>query len=185
MVPSHSNQRLYKRIVLLILRSQTKSQLVIIIVNLLSTKTVYSMSKMKTTTSLMAHLFLLNLDEFYANDMDRDGFNTTDAGDGIIDACPNIPGNSTQDRMGCIDKDGDGWSNQYEFEQDVQDSGFFDDPTQWNDTDRDGFGDNPLGNNGDKCPLYAAIDSVDGCPDDTDEDGVFDMEDNCPDTARS
>ena len=126
---------------------------------------------------------ILNLDEFYANDMDRDGFNTTDAGDGIIDACPNIPGNSTQDRMGCIDKDGDGWSNQYEFEQDVQDSGFFSDPTQWNDTDRDGFGDNPLGNNGDQCPLYAAIDSVDGCPDDTDEDGVFDMDDNCPDTA--
>ena len=130
---------------------------------------------------------ILNLDEFYANDMDRDGVNTSDTGDGIVDACPNIPGNSTQDRMGCIDKDGDGWSNQYEFEQDVQDSGFFDDSTQWNDTDRDGFGDNPLGNNGDQCPLHAAIDSDDGCPDDTDGDGVFDMSGNtvvdvCPDT---
>ena len=30
---------------------------------------------------------------------------------------------------------------------------FIDDPTQWNDTDGDGYGDNPLGNSPDSCPI--------------------------------
>ena len=132
-------------------------------------------------------------------DEDNDGYNTTDQGDGVVDAfpsdgtqwddtdddgygdnpapanepdaCPNTPGTSTEDRYGCPDADGDGWSDEgdwavldpsqwvdadedgygdnYLFELDeyqyhVNQSGdaFPNDPTQWNDTDGDGFGDN-------------------------------------------
>ena len=81
-------------------------------------------------------------------------------------------GNSTNDRYGCVDDDGDGWSNagddfinnptQY---SDVDGDGYGDnqsvgatmsdafpnDGTQ-NDTDGDGYGDNPYGNQGDKFP---------------------------------
>lgn len=132
-------------------------------------------------------------------DEDNDGYNTTDQGDGVVDAfpsdgtqwddtdndgygdnpapanepdaCPSTPGTSTEDRYGCPDADGDGWSDEgdwavldpsqwvdadedgygdnYLFELDeyqyhVNQSGdaFPNDPTQWNDTDGDGFGDN-------------------------------------------
>ena len=132
-------------------------------------------------------------------DEDNDGYNTTDQGDGVVDAfpsdgtqwddtdgdgygdnpapanepdaCPTTSGTSTQDRYGCPDADGDGWSDEgdwavldpsqwvdadedgygdnYLFELDeyqyhVNQSGdaFPNDPTQWNDTDGDGYGDN-------------------------------------------
>ncbi|MEC7089532.1 MAG: hypothetical protein VXW82_03525, partial [Candidatus Thermoplasmatota archaeon] len=132
-------------------------------------------------------------------DEDNDGYNTTDQGDGVVDAfpsdgtqwddtdddgygdnpapanepdaCPTTPGTSTEDRYGCPDADGDGWSDEgdwavldpsqwvdadedgygdnYLFDLDeyqyhVNQSGdaFPNDPTQWNDTDGDGFGDN-------------------------------------------
>ena len=106
------------------------------------------------------------------SDWDGDGF-----GDELIgyegDACPSQYGNSTNDRYGCVDDDGDGWSNagddftsnptQY---SDVDGDGYGDnqsvgatmsdafpnDGTQWNDTDGDGYGDNPYGNQGDKFP---------------------------------
>gem|GEM_PF-1692073 len=106
------------------------------------------------------------------SDWDGDGF-----GDELIgyegDACPSQSGNSTNDRYGCLDDDGDGWSNagddfinnptQY---SDVDGDGYGDnqsvgatmsdafpnDGTQWNDTDGDGHGDNPYGNQGDKFP---------------------------------
>ena len=45
--------------------------------------------------------YVQNEDELWANDVDRDGFNSTDAGDGIIDDCPDNPGTSTIDRYGC------------------------------------------------------------------------------------
>ena len=137
---------------------------------------------------------------WYADiDEDNDGYNTTDQGDGVVDAfpsdgtqwddtdadgygdnpapanepdaCPNTPGASTEDRFGCPDSDGDGWSDEgdwdpanpdqwvdadedghgdnYLFDLDeyqyhVNQSGdaFPNDPTQWNDTDGDGYGDN-------------------------------------------
>jgi hypothetical protein len=106
------------------------------------------------------------------SDWDGDGF-----GDELIgyegDACPSQYGNSTNDRYGCLDDDGDGWSNggddfinnptQY---SDLDGDGYGDnqsvgatmsdafpnDGTQWNDTDGDGHGDNPYGNQGDKFP---------------------------------
>ena len=137
---------------------------------------------------------------WFANiDEDNDGYNTTDQGDGIIDAfptegtqwndsdddgygdnpapayqpdeCPNVAGNSTEDRFGCTDSDGDGWSDVNDWEPsnkeqwvDADGDGYGDnylyeiaqnqlhinqrgdafpnDATQWNDTDGDGYGDN-------------------------------------------
>ena len=137
---------------------------------------------------------------WYADiDEDNDGYNTTDQGDGIVDAfptdgtqwddtdgdgygdnpapanepdeCITTPGTSTQDRFGCPDTDGDGWSdagdwapldplqwvdadedgygdnyrfdlNEYQIHVNQSGDAFPNDPTQWNDTDGDGFGDN-------------------------------------------
>ena len=106
------------------------------------------------------------------NDTDSDGF-----GDSLIgfrgDACPNEPGNSTEDRYGCIDSDDDGWSNQNDAfpnessqysDRDLDGYGdnqtegayrpdaFPGDTTQWNDSDNDGHGDNPYGTQGDWFP---------------------------------
>ena len=68
-----------------------------------------------------------------SSDSDGDGFgDNIDAEDG--DDCPSQKGTSTKDKRGCLDLDGDGWS----VEGDFNDG----DPTQWKDTDGDGFGDN-------------------------------------------
>ena len=95
-------------------------------------------------------------------DPDNDGWNTSDQGDGKTDAfpddgtqwqdtdndgygdnplpasqgdaCPNTIRQSFQDRFGCPDGDGDGYSN----DGDV----FPTDVTQWADSDSDGIGDN-------------------------------------------
>ncbi len=99
-------------------------------------------------------------------DTDGDGY-----GDNIGgtrgDACPAFYGTSNIDRYGCLDSDGDGWSDagdgfpndglrwidtdgdRYEDSEDA----FPFDPTQWNDTDGDGFGDNLFGSNADRFPL--------------------------------
>ena len=79
-----------------------------------------------------------DIDDFEDNpnqwrDSDGDGYgDNNDANGG--DDCPNQKGTSQYDKIGCYDIDGDGWS----FESDIDDQ----DPTQWNDTDGDGFGDN-------------------------------------------
>ena len=121
---------------------------------------------------------ILNEAELWANDGDRDGFNSTDAGDGIIDDCPDNPGSSTVDRYGCPDLDNDGVSN----DNDILPI----DKTQWYDSDGDGFGDNPVGTNGDQCPDLVGVFNGDdgvGCPvSDLDFDGVLNENDACPDT---
>ncbi|MBJ03375.1 MAG: hypothetical protein CMB65_01570, partial [Euryarchaeota archaeon] len=60
---------------------------------------------------------------------------------------------------GCPDSDGDGWSdpgNAADGEGLASPLGdadaFINDPTQWHDSDGDGFGDNKSGNMGDECP---------------------------------
>ncbi|DAC55019.1 MAG TPA: hypothetical protein HA359_01290 [Candidatus Poseidoniaceae archaeon] len=122
--------------------------------------------------------YIQNEEELYANDVDRDGFNSTDNGDGKVDGCPSNPGTSTVDRYGCPDLDSDGVSN----DNDILPN----DPTQWYDTDGDGFGDNPIGTNGDQCPDIPGVFNGDdgaGCPIlDLDSDGVLNENDLCPDT---
>ena len=59
------------------------------------------------------------------------------------DDCPGIEGNSTKDRFGCIDSDGDGWSDEDEnWTINNGADAFKNDKTQWKDTDKDGYGDN-------------------------------------------
>jgi hypothetical protein len=124
--------------------------------------------------------FIQNYEEKWANDIDQDGINTTDIGDGNgPDDCPTAAGNSTEDLVGCGDTDGDGWSNSHEMQ--VNDY-FWEDPTQWNDMDSDGMGDNPDGTNGDQCPTQTGPESNLGCPLDTDSDGVIDDDDKCAET---
>ena len=124
--------------------------------------------------------FIQNEEELWANDVDRDGFNTTDSGDGLIDDCPTTFGDSTIDRTGCADLDGDGVSN-------LNDLWPFD-PSQSLDSDGDSYGDNSSGIDGDACPeVFGVPNGVggDGCPaadTDADDDGVDDVNDQCPDT---
>ena len=122
-----------------------------------------------------------NEEELWANDADRDGFNTTDMGDGIVDDCPDKYGESWGDRYGCADLDGDGWSNLNDFSPL--------DESQWLDEDEDGFGDNSSGYLGDQCPEVYGVENGeggDGCPPpfvDGDGDGVQDSDDDCDSTA--
>ena len=128
------------------------------------------------------------------NDTDLDGF-----GDELNgyegDACPLDAGNSTADRFGCLDSDGDGYSDlgddlPYEQTQwsDRDGDGYGDnneqganmvdyfpsDGTQWNDTDGDGHGDNPYGSQGDWFP------NDPNRWQDSDQDGVANEDDAFP-----
>ena len=72
------------------------------------------------------------------------------------DHCPLIAGYSFEGGIrGCVDTDNDGWADEID--------AFSEDSTQWNDTDKDGFGDNPNGKNADKCPDVAGVAAEDGC----------------------
>ena len=76
------------------------------------------------------------------------------------DACPLQAGTSWQGGMvGCPDADGDGWYN-------VMDA-FPQDPTQYADSDGDGFGDNESGFEPDACPDQVGTSTFDrfGCLD--------------------
>jgi len=106
------------------------------------------------------------------SDSDGDGID-----DQVDDDCPTVSGNSTIDRIGCPDTDGDGYSD--------VDSGwntsdgadaFKTDPTQWSDADGDGYGDNATGYLADDCPSEFGDswqNSTLGCPD-LDMDGWVD-----------
>ena len=109
-------------------------------------------------------------------DYDNDGYGDNASGtDG--DACIAIFGNSTEDRLGCPDNDGDGYSNPdgiwLAHPLGLADA-FIDEVTQWRDTDQDGFGDDRDGFQADQCPTDAGIiDGVNGigCPAATGEGG--------------
>ena len=107
------------------------------------------------------------------NDTDSDGY-----GDELNgtqgDACPEEAGTSTNDVYGCVDSDGDGYS-------DLNDV-WPNDSTQWYDGDMDGFGDENSGTDPDQCPDEygtAFRGTLIGCPD-TDGDGYADDEDAFP-----
>ena len=105
-------------------------------------------------------------------DEDGDGYGDNASGN-LGDDCPNTAGASSRDRRGCLDVDFDGFS-------DANDR-FPSDPTQWEDSDNDGYGDNPLGVNGDSCPSTTGNSTLNilGCPD-TDGDGYADQVDDLP-----
>ena len=73
-------------------------------------------------------------DDSQWNDSDLDGYGDNPAPANMADICPTDYGTSTDDRLGCFDTDDDGWSDEGDdFEYD---------PTQWLDSDDDGYGDN-------------------------------------------
>ncbi len=91
--------------------------------------------------------------------IDSDGDTWSDS----KDSCPIQPGNSSENnRIGCLDQDGDGWAD--------LDDDFIFEKTQWNDTDSDGYGDNPEGVDPDDCIDEAGYSFADrfGC---LDQDG--------------
>ncbi len=108
---------------------------------------------------------IFRFDPTQHSDSDNDGYGDNSGGT-KGDACPQTAGNSTQDRYGCVDTDGDGHSdlndgfpNDATKWQDTDGDGYEDsedrfplDQTQWNDTDSDGYGDNRYGSNGDPFP---------------------------------
>ena len=76
-------------------------------------------------------------------DQDGDGFGDNSSGE-RADSCPSVYGTSMYGMIGCLDSDGDGWSN--------AEDAFPSNSQQWLDTDGDGFGDNAVGDFGDACP---------------------------------
>ena len=106
------------------------------------------------------------------SDADQDGYGDNLSGKSP-DSCPTVWGNSTRDMFGCPDMDGDGQSN--------ANDDFSNNPTQWEDHDGDGFGDNISGFQGDACPEVFGDSwrNLIGCPD-SDGDGWADDEDAIP-----
>ena len=106
-------------------------------------------------------------------DTDGDGFGDNQLGN-QPDACITISGNSTEDRFGCVDTDGDGYSNPVQASWSLNDGAdaFISEPSQWQDSDVDGYGDNQEGSQPDSCPSVKGTSTIDrfGCPD-FDEDG--------------
>ena len=128
------------------------------------------------------------LDATQWNDKDGDGYGDSQAiGANNSDSCPDVWGNSTmKSRLGCLDSDGDGYSDL------LGDDKFPTNPTQWADNDLDSWGDNPDGEDADQClntstagdRTAQARDNF-GCAlyqSDTDNDGVMDDMDACPNT---
>ena len=100
------------------------------------------------------------------SDKDGDGY-ADQQGTDISDDCPDTYGSSTSGSLGCLDSDGDSWSD--------EDDEFPMEETQWADSDNDGYGDNQTGAEPDKCPTVQGFSRYDrmGCPD-ADEDGYSD-----------
>ena len=92
------------------------------------------------------------LDASQWSDTDRDGYGDNPSGT-TPDGCPTVNGFSIEDRYGCPDSDLDGYSDPDENWSVVQGADALpSDGTQWVDGDGDGYGDNALGTNPDKCP---------------------------------
>jgi len=114
---------------------------------------------------------------FLFTDDDSDGYDADDQ-------CPSVAGNSTNDRIGCIDSDGDGYSDPEE-QWNLSDGAdaFPQNSDAWSDIDGDGYADQPNLAITDDCPsrygksrqvLWGCADmDLDWIPDvlDTDIDG--------------
>ena len=131
------------------------------------------------------------------SDIDGDGYGDNQTGT-EADACVSVSGTSRTDRLGCVDSDGDGYSDQgdqcpnlpgwssapYQGCPDRDSDGFADvidlfpdDSNESIDSDGDGFGDN-----NDTCFSIEANATVD-CVNDRDNDGFNDSSDVFPDDA--
>ena len=98
-------------------------------------------------------------------DTDRDGYGDNPSGT-TPDGCPTVNGFSTEDRYGCPDGDLDGYSDPDENWTAAQGADALpSDGTQWVDGDGDGYGDNALGTNPDKCPTKAGTSTRAWLPD--------------------
>lgn len=120
---------------------------------------------------------LMGNETIYFVDEDSDGYDADDQ-------CPSVAGNSTNDRIGCIDSDGDGYSDAEETWNlsDGADA-FPQNSDAWSDMDGDGYADQPNLEITDDCPtrfgksrqvLFGCADmDLDWIPDvlDTDIDG--------------
>jgi hypothetical protein len=106
-------------------------------------------------------------------DSDGDGYGDNPAPANAPDACPDDWGDSTLDRLGCPDSDGDGWA-------DLGDA-FSDNVRLWSDADGDGYADQQGTNLSDDCPEETGSSSEDrlGCVD-ADGDGWSDAGDYYP-----
>ena len=109
------------------------------------------------------------------SDRDGDGFGDNSQGE-RPDACPEVPGTSTQQTNGCPDSDGDGWEQRLD--------AFDDDIRLWSDGDGDGYADQNGTNLSDDCPDEFGTSTEDrlGCVD-TDGDGWSDDADLHPNDA--
>ena len=96
------------------------------------------------------------------------------------DACPSVDGSSTEDRAGCLDSDGDGYSDPDAnwTEADGADA-FPGDATSWSDGDGDGYADQAGATKSDDCPFTPGTSRVIlfGCSD-IDRDFVPDIYDD-------
>ena len=112
---------------------------------------------------------------------DEDGFGDNPLGSDS-DECPGVSGQSRNDRRGCPDSDGDGWSDPEENWTVSEGADAIPDLAgQHSDIDMDGYGDNPTGPSADACVTTPGSSMVDryGCPD-MDDDGVSDQNDKFP-----
>ena len=131
---------------------------------------------------------LANIDDAFPDDPLRGGDADLDGyDDALDDDCPLIWGNSTIDRIGCVDTDGDGYSDGDLNWTVVNGSDAFPlEVSQWLDSDGDGYGDNSTGFEADQCPQVWGNSTIGqlGCPD-NDGDGLSNTEDDCPDSNNS
>ena len=114
-------------------------------------------------------------DETQWSDGDGDGFGDNPVGTNPDD-CPLFYGNSSEDRVGCVDTDGDGYSDpEISWPVALGADAFKDNPTQWSDVDGDGYGDNFEGDQFDFCTDEEGTSYIDrfGCTD-SDGDGYSD-----------
>jgi len=116
-------------------------------------------------------------DETQWADADGDGFGDNSWGN-LADECPLEVGNSTEDRLGCPDSDGDGYSDPDSLwlaHPKGSADAFIDLPDQHLDSDGDGFGDDFFATEGDYCSSESGTSSKDrfGCKD-SDGDGWSD-----------
>jgi hypothetical protein len=114
-------------------------------------------------------------------DYDNDGFEDSalqsEGAQAPFDDCLLIFGSSTEDQSGCVDSDGDGWSDDGDSHPG--------DGTQHSDSDGDGYGDSLSGNLPDACPSEAGNSTRGmgyGCPD-SDGDGWDDVSDDLPNNS--